>query len=179
MRLGVARLCGDLTASGARAVNALLANQVRLDGFGDAFVTSVNRASGAALAGSTEWQNRQLQLGRGYARSLAQLWSQRGLLLANVAAALQAPGFPTIPLTAAGFSAFEQMTARSGLPSVVVHALTALGVGDRSTTAAIGTADPTMVRALNASPGFLTSPALAGADRTATRLLREFANGGS
>lgn len=109
------------------AVNALdnnMAHTVALEG---AFLTSINRAQGAAEAGNAFWNAKQLQAARQYAAQAAELLEAQPRLLDNLQNALQATtGFPTVHIPAnLGGGTFPQLlTSRLRINTILQDAET-------------------------------------------------------
>ena len=84
----VVQPAGEISAALATALNNLNADQSSQVSLKLAFVTSLNRASGAELAQSTTWEMNQLQAAKWYSLQLAPLIANEGALRMAVATAL-------------------------------------------------------------------------------------------
>jgi hypothetical protein len=76
----------------ADALNEMLTNQAFCVGTGQAVVVSINRASGAEVANSPVWRDRQLEAARGFARAWSDELAKAGPLRSEVASQLGALG---------------------------------------------------------------------------------------
>jgi hypothetical protein len=105
------------------AGKALFLNLSHQSGLAQAMITSINRAQGAAAAGDTYWETRQLQAARFYAMRLSPFVSGQAVLTSTFIATLQAAGFPNLQVDAPSLSLFQSQIRNSGLPSHLPSAL--------------------------------------------------------
>jgi hypothetical protein len=93
-----------------------------------AFVTALNRAQGAAYAGSSLWEMSQTSAAVQFEAQLAALSDQEPALRSNLVAQFELGGFPSITCTTNDALAFQMEIATNGLPTNLVDILTNLGV---------------------------------------------------
>ncbi len=111
-----------VTQEAADALNALLNNQTQTLGLMDAWLASIERAQGAAVAGDDSFEAQQLQAAAQFSTELADLFEAEPALTANAQAALLNGGFSPIPITSSNIAAFQADVAVNGLSSfIVVH----------------------------------------------------------
>jgi hypothetical protein len=111
----------------AAGYNALVQNEEEMIGFGAVIYTCLNRAQGAADAGSALWESRQMAAAAQYENQLGAFLNAERSLRANLQAALQASGFPAVTPQPSDVLSFEQSVAANGLPSNIVSTLQQLG----------------------------------------------------
>ena len=115
-------------ANVAAALHALVDSQVRLVGDVTAFVTSVNRATGARHAHAGKWVRRQKLAAAKYARAAAKiLFGFEGQRDA-IAAAYKADGIQ-LSVPASAIATAQSQVASSGLSPALVQGLKALTKG--------------------------------------------------
>ncbi len=153
-----------VTPGVAAAFNAWMQNEESMIGYSAVLLTCFNRAQGAAAAGDAFWEAQQAAAAQQYERQLGGFQLAEPALRASLQAALQAEGFPVIPIASADIQAYQQSVAANGLPSDVVAALQGLG----ATAAQIDQiAQATVVADSNAAaqsfPAVLTDPNLIAA----------------
>lgn len=125
------------TQEAADAANALLANVSQLIGFEGGLLISTERSQGAALAGNQFWERQQLLAAAQFATDVADLYDAQLVLLANVRATLASAGFPSVPVSAAAVSAFQQSVAANGLPASLVNGIALTSLAGRSDAAQV------------------------------------------
>jgi len=116
-----------LTPEEAKAFNALFNIDARIYGVGIAAYTSANRAQGAKNAGSSFWEQRQLNAAMQYNKTLGGLLDEDVQARSKLSQLLQEAGI-TATITPAAVFAAEQQIAVGGLPLQEVQELTALGL---------------------------------------------------
>ncbi len=101
------------------ALRALLRNEVHLVGLSTAFVTSINRVTGARRAHATVWVHRQQRAAAGYAREAAKLLFGFERQRDAIAAAYAADGINLV-VPASAVAQAKSQVASSGLsPSML------------------------------------------------------------
>jgi hypothetical protein len=116
-----------ITQAEADTLNALFSNLAHAIGFADALLISIERAQGAANAGDTFWEEQQMEAAAQHAARLATFLNAQPALHINVQNAMQAAGFPSIPITPDDISNFQSGIAINGLPTSITEVLTQLG----------------------------------------------------
>ncbi len=109
-------------------LNAWLINLAQTVAYGQALVTSINRAQGAFESGDTTWETNQIQAAHQYALQLAALLKRQPPLRAQLASAWSGAGYPTITVTPNDVYNFEADLAYNGLPAAMKASLAQLGL---------------------------------------------------
>ena len=162
----------------ASALNALFRKQARAAALGQALLTSIERAQGAANARAKTWERRQARAARGYASQLAATLSAEIPLLSRARAALEGSGFPSVPVTAEGVRALQRSIAQAGLPEKLARAARRLKIGKRMRAGlelTLRAANADNVSQRGAFPALLDHPSHIAALRVAAKRLRAFA----
>lgn len=110
------------------ALHALVRSQVRLVGYTTAFVTSVNRATGARRAHARKWVRRQKLAAAKFARKAAKILVGFERQRDAIAAAYRADGV-TLSVPASAVTAAQSQVASSGLSPALVKGLKSLTKG--------------------------------------------------
>lgn len=119
---------GTLTQAEADAFNALLLNEENIIAYGQALITSYNRAQGAFDAQNAAWQAQQLQAAAQYQGALLGYVSAESGLRTTLANLLSAdPNFSSFTLNPYDALNAEGLIAYSGLPASITQALVSLG----------------------------------------------------
>jgi len=147
------------------AFNALSDNITATAAYTNAFVTSINRASGAHNAGNAKAQTAQEVAALFDAEAIATLDGQRPAFRANLKTALLQSGVPSTTFSAAQLNAAQHQ----GLPASVRSALKQAGFS-ASDLSATGQTKATLTG--GSFPGVLT--AQSGADRRDAALMRSY-----
>jgi hypothetical protein len=114
------------------AFNALIGNEELAAAYAEAAYVTVNRAQGAADAGSDDWEAKQVAALNGYTAHLGALLEAQPALLNAFADALQAGGI-TRTITPNDVFNFEfQVVFGTGLPQSVLDTLRTLGVDQQA-----------------------------------------------
>jgi hypothetical protein len=116
-----------ITQLGADDYNAWLTNLSLSAGYGAALTTSLNRAQGAAFAGSSFWDTAQMNAAVQWEAQLAALFDQEPVLRSNLVAQLESDGFPGTTVTTNDALALQAQISTNGLPADMLAVLTALG----------------------------------------------------
>jgi hypothetical protein len=117
-----------LTQSEADAFNALLLNEANIIGYGNALVTTINRAQGASDGGDAYWLSQQLVAATQYKTQLGVYLGIEATLRSNLEQMLLAdPTFSTVQLTSSQILEGEAALDTYGLPAGISQELTALG----------------------------------------------------
>jgi Abnormal spindle-like microcephaly-assoc'd, ASPM-SPD-2-Hydin len=111
------------TKAEINAAAALFSNLSKQAGLLNAMITSINRAQGAAAAANMYWENKQLLAARSYALQLSTFVSNQSTLTSTFVNALQAAGFPSLQVTTAALSSFQEQIQSSGMPPQLPQAL--------------------------------------------------------
>jgi len=114
-------------AGAINAFNAYVLNEVRAAAFAAAVQTAINRAQGAADAGNTFWETKQVNAANTFLGQLALLLNAQPALAAGLENALIAAGFPTAQITPSTVLSFEFSVAFNGLPAPILQTLDELG----------------------------------------------------
>jgi hypothetical protein len=117
-----------LTKSEADAFNALLRNTEQQIAFAVAMRVTMDRAQGAADAGDSVSEAKQVTALFQFAGQLATLLDAEAGLLTNLVSALNGAGFPATVITSADVLKLEKQLASSGLPADEQQALKQLGL---------------------------------------------------
>jgi hypothetical protein len=170
---------GGVTQPEADAYNLWQTNLSLSAAYSTAMATSIDRAQGAAYAGSPSWETAQMNGAVQFEAQLASLFDQEPALRSNVVAQFQAGGFQDITVSSNDVGSFQMEIATNGLPADLLDGLTALGLdGDTITNLqnTLLTADPGTLA--GGFPGSLantnldsTSPTLAADLRDASLVL--------
>jgi hypothetical protein len=157
------------------ALNAYINNVEQFIGFSNAVLTSVDRESGAQLAGNGYWQHQQTRAAGSYAQQLAILVSAQPTLMTAYVNAWSASGLAEMTVTASEVSNVESQIATSGLPAPVLQILSQLT--DSATISQITTSliaqDPN--QAAGTFPASLVDPSFVSAEQDAGVLFQSFA----
>jgi hypothetical protein len=129
-----------ITAAEASTMNALLTNHAQAIGLSQALDTTLNRASGAAVAGNKFWEKRQLDAAATYKGQLQAILAKETSALTAAQSAIEgtgsqstrrAAGFVSQTATADDVLQFERSVAgEGGLPQVLVDGLREFGADD-------------------------------------------------
>jgi hypothetical protein len=111
----------------ASLLNGLINDLEQQIAYQRAVVTAVNRAEGALAAGSTFWEQQQLQAASVYSARIAILADDISNLQGRLARQLSAVGFPSIEVTPSMLAQLVSSISQSGLPSALVSQLSQLG----------------------------------------------------
>jgi hypothetical protein len=121
----------NVSTAAAQALDAFYANQVQAFTLLGAFVTSLERAEGAAVARSEEWARRQTLAAADYAAKAATSLKQDQILRIQAVSELQASGFQEISITARDVQNYQREVTARGLPSSLKTLLKQLGLTDQ------------------------------------------------
>jgi hypothetical protein len=164
-----------MPAGVAAALNALLGNHAEYTAVSEAFLTSAERAQGAAKAGDDAALARQLAAAKKYALAAAKLATARPDLRARLQAALRA-AHVRASVTKPQVVAFYVQVRKSGLPARLIKTLKQAGATaveiDRLRQAVLLARKPT---AGATYPDLLGSPELLRADRLDANAFRSYA----
>jgi hypothetical protein len=165
---------GGVTQPEADAYNLWQTNLSLSAAYSTAMATSVDRAQGAAYAGSPSWETAQMNGAVQFEAQLASVFDQEPALRSNVVAQFQAGGFQGLTVSSNDAVSFQMEIVTNGLPADVLDGLTALGLdGDTITNLqnTLLTADPgTLARGF---PGGLVNTNLDSAALTLAADLRD------
>jgi probable HAF family extracellular repeat protein len=157
------------------AFNAYFSNGEQIIGYGNALITSMDRESGAQLAGNGFWQDQQTQAASTYSQQLAPLVSAQPGLLTAFVNAWDANGSPKVSVTPSDVSNVESQIATSGLPADLLQILSQLT--DSATISQIPSLliaqDPN--QAAGAYPAKLLDPSFLSSDLATSAALQAFA----
>lgn len=103
----------------ANALNALNQNLSSQIGLLEALTIAINRAQGAAEAGNSVWENRQLQAAAEFAQQLAVAKTSEPQLRQTLSQALSGSAMNSVEVTAAQIIAFQQQLKASGFAPVL------------------------------------------------------------
>jgi hypothetical protein len=117
-----------INGAAAKAVNRMFVNQVRADELLSAWITSVERAQGAANARNRRWIVRQMKAAAKFADQAADAYTNDVTLRRQARKALQKSGAKEFTITVAQARAAQQTIRNKGLPAAVISALRKLGV---------------------------------------------------
>lgn len=119
---------GDVTQPEADAYNQWQTNLSLGAAYSTALATSVDRAQGAAYAGSPSWETAQMNAAVQFEALLASLADQEPALRSNVVAQFQAGGFSAITVSSNDAVNLQTQIITNGLPTNLLATLTAQGV---------------------------------------------------
>ncbi|MGO9971843.1 MAG: hypothetical protein ACLP01_03230 [Solirubrobacteraceae bacterium] len=166
----VVKAQGELTRSGAAALNRILAQMATVNGLVTAMVISTNRASSAKAAHSTVWFKRQSQAMGRFATEAGQAIDKLVTLL-RASKALASVRFPAF--TPALLKELAEKVRAHGLPAGVVRSarhngLSAATIARIARQLASGVAPAGLASSLY---GQLSAPALVNSELSAARAL--------
>jgi hypothetical protein len=111
----------------------LVANLQTQRAFGQAAITSFNRAAGAVNAGNTSWATKQHQLGLFYIHLMGVAMVQEPGLLSAFVQSVRAGGIPEITVTPDQVLSIETAISQNGIPADIAGHLTELGASSADT----------------------------------------------
>lgn len=159
----------------AEAANAWADNVASMISLTSAFVTSINRAQGAAEAKNPAAQQNQEQAAAGFALQIATLDDARPSLRNRFKSALVAAGFH-VSVTPTQFRSLQKRVAKKGLPRSFVVALRSTGASNAVIAdMRKGIVAARIPRAAIDLPASLSNPKLAMFDKQDATLMRAYA----
>jgi hypothetical protein len=124
----------NLTEIGANAWNAWLTNQVEEAAYGQALVTSINRAQGAFNATNLFYEEAQMNAAVQYEAQLAGYLDQEPIFESNMVAQLVTSGFQSVSVTAEDVATNQANVLTNGLDSDLQATLMQLGADGTTIT---------------------------------------------
>ncbi len=119
-----------MTKAEADAFNSLLINEGKIIAFEKALIRAINRAHGAADAGDTGRQKKQLQAAAIFAAELGFLVSDEASLREHLVKVLKVTAFPKLTVTPHDFLALQQDLSEHELPDFLQKAPLQLGADE-------------------------------------------------
>lgn len=166
-----------ISAGLALALNRFGANAGRIRGYGNAFVTSVNRAAGALRAHARRYVRLQLAAADRYAISTAKALEADPGLRSQLVTALGSQSQKQLSLSASRVQALRNQVAKSGLPGATLKTLKALGVSDALISQLRQGLIHVGAKAISITlASLVTSPATTSAEQGIARGLRQYAS---
>ncbi len=163
-----------VTQPEADAYNLWQTNLSLSAAYSTALATSIDRAQGAAYAGSPSWETAQMNGAVQFEAQLASVFDEEPALRSNVVAQFQAGGFQDITVSSNDVVSFQMEMVTNGLPAVLLDGLTVLGLdGDTITNLqnTLLTADPGTLA--SGFPGSLVNTNLDSTSHTLAADLRD------